>query len=337
MTEFNFFKVLEKDNKELVHSAFIAYLIDSDKQFAKEFLNISDKDLELSRLETSYIENNRNKLKKLRIRIDIEVRSRDGATVTFIENKFKSFPTKRQLDDYNRVFKSHFDKVIKINKILFCFDKRIVNFPTDWQIYDYADILSYLKKNYHLDGQDDKSIFIRHYFRFLEDYFTRYSKLDQTCHQLFHLGVTIEEKFWIRLLNSKIAMQFEQEFCDREFYMVINPGNTAVPLLNIIPLDWKTKMGEETLIQFQGNDLKFYLHSDNKKAAEKIILHAGPKRWNERLELKTISKRQEKSCYIFKMKVVENLRKEFTYTELYEIIKEFYIQTNKLIVESYVL
>lgn len=91
MSHFNFFKVLEKDNKELIHSAFISYLLDNNKNFRKQFIHENIEDFDVSELEKSY------SYKKTKIRIDIELRSKDRKHIIFIENKFKSFPTNKQL------------------------------------------------------------------------------------------------------------------------------------------------------------------------------------------------------------------------------------------------
>ncbi|RZJ92385.1 MAG: hypothetical protein EOO20_01970 [Chryseobacterium sp.] len=235
MQEFNFFKILEKDNKELIHSAFIAYLIDSDKNFVMQFLGI-DKALENSQLEMAYTakKKRKNEKSKARIRIDIQVKSQDQSIVTFIENKFKSFPTKAQLDHYDRLLAPYFTKHTILNKILVCFDKRLVHFKTDWKVFDYEDLLQYIKLNYDISTGDDKSIFIRHYANFLEEYSNQYKAMPIDCYKLFVKSPTTEQKFWIRLLNSRIAMQFETEFSDEAIGLVINPGNTAIPLLDII-------------------------------------------------------------------------------------------------------
>lgn len=53
MENFNFFKILERGDKELVHSAMIAYLIDSNIRFRTEFLKMSNIEYKNSELEKS--------------------------------------------------------------------------------------------------------------------------------------------------------------------------------------------------------------------------------------------------------------------------------------------
>jgi|SRR5690606_1988757 hypothetical protein len=329
MSQFNFFKILEKDDKELIHSAFISYLLDNNIDFRKKFIHEKIDEFQISELEKSY------RLEKLKVRIDIELKSIDGSFVTFIENKFKSFPTENQLKNYDKVFKKKFDKSTELKKILFCFDKNIVNFKTDWKILDYKDLLEFLKENYTSKSKDDESIFVKHYTLFLEEYIETYKNLKLKCNQLFNKQLTKDEKFWVRLLNSQIALEFEREFSTQNFEFHINPGNTAVPLLNILPKHWKEKTKEELLIQFQGNDLKFYLHSKNKENAEKIIRFSEGKIWKEKYEVKKLTERNQNSCFIFKTKLTENLNNDFTYKELYELIVDFYVKIDEKIIQNY--
>lgn len=330
MENFNFFKVLEKDNKELIHSAFIAYLIDSNINFRNYFISDKNEDFEKSELEKSYSRN------KKRIRIDIQVKNRQDNFVAFIENKFKSFPTEKQLKDYNKVFEANFDKKQTLKKILFCFDKNIVNFKTDWTIFDYNDLLQFLKKEFESKKEkNDEVIFVKHYISFLEEYINKYEQLKDICHNLFNSSLSNDDKFWIRLLNSQIAIEFEKKFSDKEFDFVINPGNASVPVLNIIPKHWKNRIKQEVLIQFQGKDLKFYLHSENKDIANELISYCEDKLWDENIELKKQSKKKEKSCFIFKKRVDENLKKDFKYKDLFDLIVDFYRKIDEKIINKY--
>lgn len=325
MSHFNFFKVLEKDNKELIHSAFISYLLDNNKNFRKQFIHENIEDFDVSELEKSY------SYKKTKIRIDIELRSKDRKHIIFIENKFKSFPTNKQLKNYNIVFNNKFDKSLELKKILFCFDKSIIRFETDWEIFDYKDLLEFLQQDYKSEKINDENIFVKHYISFLGNYIETYKNLKSNCNHLFNSNLNKDEKFWVRLLNSQIAIEFEKKFNDQCFDFHINPGNTSIPLLNIIPKHWKDKIKEEVLIQLQGNDLKFYLHSNNKEAAEKLIRYCEAKIWNKNIELKKLTKRKQNSCFIFKTKLTENLDNNFTYKELYELIINFYSKINEII------
>lgn len=329
MSVFNFFKVLEKDNKELIHSAFISYLLDNNEKFRKKFISDKITSFKTSELEKSYSD------KKLKIRIDVELQNSDGSFITFIENKFKSFPNNKQLKDYNKVFKNRFDKSIELKKILFCFDKNIAKLETDWEIFDYKDLLNFLKNDYVQNNHSDENIFLKHYIAFLEEYIETYKNLKSNCNHLFKSNLTKDEKFWVRLLNSQIALEFEKDFTEHLFEFHINPGSTSTPLLNIIPKHWKSKIKEEVLIQIQGNDLKFYLHSNNKEIAYKLIKYCANKVWSEQIEIKKLNQRNPNSCFIFKTKISDNLNEKFTYKELYKLIVSFYNDIDEKIIKNY--
>ena len=53
--EFNYFKILEKDDKELIHSAFISHLLHTNEDFLKLF--VENKNMLSPKLEQSYSHN----------------------------------------------------------------------------------------------------------------------------------------------------------------------------------------------------------------------------------------------------------------------------------------
>lgn len=324
--EFNYFKILEKDDKELIHSAFISHLLHTNEDFLKLF--VENKNMLSPKLEQSYSHN------KKRCKIDIELRSADERTILFIENKFKSFPDDQQLINYDEIFKQKFNEDIKLIKFLFCFDKKLISFNNSWNIFDYGDLLNFLKKNIQTYPQGDEKTFIRHYILFLEEYVEKYYNLDKTCSHLFNNRLSKKEKFWLRLLNSKIALEFKNNV-KGDFKYVINPGNTSTPLLNIIPKKWEEIIGEEVLIQFQGNSLKFYLHSANKSIAEKLIKFSKSQIQSNKIKFKNLTKRKENSCYIFETKINNNLNGDFTLNDIYRFLLAFYEKIDNKIIEPY--
>jgi len=325
-TDFNYFKILEKDNKELTHSAFISYLLDRNQNFRNLFVE-NNKWLS-PKLEQSYSHN------KKRCRIDIELKSADEKTILFIENKFKSFPEEEQLNKYDEIFKQEFNEDIKLVKFLFCFDKKLVCFDNHWEVFDYGDLLNFLKKDIDTDYASDEKTFIRHYMLFLEEYLEEYKNLEKNCSRLFKKGLTKEEKFWLKLLNSKIALEFKNNI-EGDFKYVINPGNTSTPLLNIIPKKWKEIIGQEVLIQFQGNSLKFYLHHANKNSAEKLIKFSKSQIQSKKIKFKKITKRKENSCYILETKLTDNLNDDFTLKDIYRFLVTFYENIDNKIIKNY--
>lgn len=327
-TNFNFFKILEKDNKELIHSAFISFLLDNSMEF-RDFLKIPKSQYLPSKLEKQY------SFKKDKCRIDIEMISNDSNNLVFIENKFKSFPYLKQLQKYDKVFNSIFNKEKNLTKILFCFDKSLITFNTEWQIYDYSDLISFISKNYDLSERSDEAIFIKHYYLFLNEYYNGYKNILENSKILFDKFVSNDDKFWLRLLNSQVVLYFQNKFNLNQFEFLTNPGNTSTPLLNIIPKKWKEITGEELLIQFQGKDLKFYIHSDNKERIQNIINYCSDKLWDKNIELKKLSKRKENSCFIFKVNINDMVNENYTFENLIKVIEDFYNNIDSKIINNY--
>src|SRR5690606_23792563 len=147
MDKFNIFKILSKDDKELIHSAFIKFLLDEypfvfedlfnlknvkfDKAELEKSERISISKDEADRLGIKYSKLNNSGEVIKHIRIDINVKSTNSNHRVLIENKFKSFPNQTQLDLYNKID----IKADNVHKYLFCFDKSIINFETgDWEL-----------------------------------------------------------------------------------------------------------------------------------------------------------------------------------------------------------
>lgn len=325
MNNFNFFKVLEKDDKELIHSAFLAFLLDTDKDFRRSFLHISTDINEFypSELERSY-------QKK---RIDIILESKDRKFTLVIENKFKSFPNSEQLEEYDRILAKEI-KSEQIRKVLFCFDKNILPFNTEWEKFDYKELLFYLKKDKKYRGDDDKSVFVKHYISFLDEYMEEYNELMRDCSYLFKKKeLTKKEKFFLRIVNSQVALELKKNM-SQEVHFVVNPGNTPIPLINIIPADWGRKINNKIdtsfenrklLIQFQKNDLKFYIHSENIEEINNLVNYCKARIEIEAVEFKDPLKgKKGKSCFIFKKKINPQDNEVFNYKSISKIILDFY-------------
>lgn len=328
MNQFNYFKILEKDNKELIHSAFISYLLDNNQQF-REFLKIPNKKFLPTKLEKQY------SLKKEKCRIDIELTSEDQKNQVFVENKFKSFPYLNQLKKYDKIFDSNFAKEINQTKILLCFDKSLILFNSGWNIFDYNDILNFIEKNYDLSKRDDETIFINHYYLFLKEYFENYKAILKNSKNLFDKKITNDDKFWLRLLNSQIVLHFQNKFGLKDFEFLSNPGNTSIPLLNIVPKKWKEVIKEDVLIQFQGKDLKLYIHSSNKEKVKFLIDFCSDKLWHKNIELKKITKRSENSCFIFKINLNDVTNQDYSFTNIIKILDDFYNNIDLKIIKCY--
>ena len=90
-----------------------------------------------------------------------------------------------------------------------------------------------------------------------------YNELMKDCSYLFKKKeLTKKEKFFLRIVNSQVALELKKNM-SKEIHFVINPGNTPIPLINIIPADWGRKINKKIetsfedrklLVQFQKNE-----------------------------------------------------------------------------------
>ncbi|MGI4867768.1 MAG: PD-(D/E)XK nuclease family protein [Janthinobacterium lividum] len=300
---FNIFKALEKDDKELIHSSFLSFLLSENGILYRDFFGISEIEFEKPVLEKTYLLKLDNK-KNVKRRIDIEAVSVDGKSVLVIENKFKSFPYKQQLIDYDIIYESYHSGKIKY-RFLFCFDKALIDFKSDWVVFDYQDLLSFIKNNYFQIEDDAKLLFIKHYYDFLKEYYEHYKQLVHNGEAMFMNSFNSEYKFWLRLFYSALRLELTKYFekLGKEVRFDIDGGATKVPLLNIIPNGWKID-GKELLIQFQGNELKFYSHSGDRYFIEKVVAIAKNYIHYNGIEFKKMTRKNSATYYILKIKLL---------------------------------
>ncbi|WP_456314277.1 PD-(D/E)XK nuclease family protein [Pseudomonas shirazensis] len=330
---FNIFKVLEKDNKELIHSSFLNFLIKEDSNFANNFLGIDLSPNYTVKLESSYTYG-RNKKKK-RCRFDLEILEKER--IIIIENKFKSFPIENQLIEYDLALKEKFPTLSK-KKYLICFDAKLFNGYKDWIIKDYKNLLEYLKDYISLVVNTEKKIFITHYIDFLKEYDEKYSQFKISATDLFKNQFDNTNKFWIRLLYSNIEVELSKYFKSEkiETQIYIAPGNTSVPLLNITPKHWKLE-GVDLLIQIQNGDFKFYAHTENKEFLRKMILFSKSKLVSEHLKYKNVGNKKEKTAYIFKINIHQHLKEneELTISLMIDWIISYYKSIDIKVINNY--
>lgn len=270
---FNFFTILSKDDKELIHSSFIRFLLKDpatspyvlSKLFG-DFKNTLNRDaIELEKVYSYKIEID-GATKSKRVRLDIEGVSEDEKSLLVIENKFKSFPYIEQLEVYDaRLAENHEGKTFV--KYLLCFDKDIIPFEKEgWHFISYRDLLDTLQDLLlNTDLEADKKRFIEHYVAFLSEKFVQYGVVKQACGHLFFDARNDENKFWIRHINAIARLKLQSYFDAQNIAVrfTVNPGNTNVPLLDIFPRHWNKKGRVDTLIQIQGRSLKYYYHAND--------------------------------------------------------------------------
>lgn len=306
MEDFNIFKVLNKDDKELIHSAFFRFMLKNSDDFARKLISVSTDDIKDVKLEHG--------VKKKRFDLWIELR--DG-TCIIIENKFKSFPDEKQLLEYDRCVKT--EKIQQ--RILVCFDKSLVNFETKWRVVDYSEILQMLN-NSDDSLNPEQQMFVKHYQKFLNSYFEKYTEYLSNCFDLFKNSKLAENNFWLKLIFSSIRNQFAASKTKKISYVIAT--NTIVPLLNIIPAAWKENK-TEILIQFQGDLLKFYAHTNDKIILEKYICIA-KNIWTEDADFKKLNRRECKTNYIYKENIlnIATDKEQLSINQIVDYLNDFY-------------
>ncbi len=270
MKPFNFFTILSKDDKELIHSSFLQFLLKDEitsqfilKHLFPEFRATLDQNsVCLEKVYTYKVPVENGKAKTKRIRLDIEAKSKDEQTILLIENKFKSFPNEWQLNRYDdRFLEAYPDK--SVVKYLLCFDKTIIPFDRqEWQFISYQDVFTVLKALLsRIELELDKKTFIQHYINFLEPYLLKYEEVKLNCGYLFFDGKNDANKFWIRHINAIVRLKLDKYFSEKSVavHFNVNPGNTSVPLINISPLHWNNnELVPNLCIQVQDHNLKYY-------------------------------------------------------------------------------
>ncbi|MCT4589129.1 MAG: PD-(D/E)XK nuclease family protein [Carboxylicivirga sp.] len=327
---FNIFKVLEKDDKELIHSSFLKFLLSEDKIFAESVLGYNlpnDCKIELEKSHTLKFPKRKNK----RFRFDIEIVDND--TVIVIENKFKSFPTAHQLKEYDKVLNQDYKKHTQI-KILLCFDKSLFGGVDGWKVMDYGDLLPLIKQSKERISDAEKRIFIQHYIDFLSEYYDIHKTIDDKLLEYFLDQSDKVAKFWIRLIYSKLAIKLDNYLTKNniEASVYMDNGNTSIPLINIVPNEWKIN-GYELLVQFQGGYFKFYAHTSDKAFIQELVDFSKNKAEAKNVDYKKINKKKEKSAFIFRLDIREKLYEvdRLTEEEVFEYLTIFYNKVDKVI------
>ncbi|ALM50140.1 hypothetical protein AMR72_15305 [Flavobacterium psychrophilum] len=326
---YNIFEVLEKGDKELIHSAFIKFLMQDRPDFYFQFLKLEG-DYNPPQLEKTYGKG------KQKSRFDIEVQSIDGNAVITVENKFKSFPDFAQLQAYEASLKKYHKKK-KHHKFLICFDKEVVSHVEGWIVKDYKDLAVYVREHYDLAGSDDTSVFVRHYYFLLEGYYSRYETLNSDLRPLFCIPVAESNNFWLKLFYHALKCRLDIFFAEKNLLVevYVNKGNTLTPLMNIVPLHWDNGH-KRLLIQFQGNDLKFYLNNDSKELLLRLIDFANECFQQGRYSLKKLTNRESKTCFILKTTITkEHPEAPMTINTVFDLVIAFYKMLDEHIIFKY--
>ena len=163
---FNYFKVLSKDDKELIHSSFIKFLIEDEETnnyFLQALFPEFQKELSVNSIQ---LEKGYN-----RKRIDIEAWSEDGEDVLIVENKFKSFPYRGAIGRIRGDLCASSPQASDYTKYLLCFDPELVlsSIRGEWHFVGYREVYQVVERFLETEhGLNlEKEYFIRHYAEFL--------------------------------------------------------------------------------------------------------------------------------------------------------------------------
>jgi len=335
----NIFKILSKDDKELVHSAFLSFLIQNFQEVRNDLLGEDDSEINEPMLEVpySYEINSPQKKGRKRIRFDIQIDNKEKNKTWIIENKFKSLPTVKQLNDYSTFIKNHF-KNREIKKILISFsDCTKTIFPSDWEIITYEKIIDTIKKIKYFPNQKYK-IYVDDYCEFLQDYISEFKEnhKNENLKELFTHPTNKNNRFWLRLIFSELMMKLHKY--DKFDVFHIDLGKSSTPLINIHSnFMWRNeKDNYEYLIQLQGKELKFYCHFWNGKKGWEIVSNEIEQLESANFKIKDSGKfkkkttKKEKSMYIYKENILEEIpRESFDLEHIEKYILDFYERLKK--------
>lgn len=264
---FNIFTTLSKDNKELIHSAFLKFLLEEDPEFSNNLLKVP---LKLKKEEV-ILEKRFTK----KHRLDILIIKDDSDEVIAIENKFKCLPRKKQLEIYDEAI----GKVHPTAKKFLLYFKKGVGFelPAGWGILTYAELLKeiqcFLNKKPEL--ANDKKVFITHYMEFLKDYIDAYEIIMNNPAQMksvfegefiYRDIIQNDNNYWLNLIFHELAVYFE----DKNHEIYLESGSSYKPLINIMLDHWKREK-YKFVIQLNGRNLKYYANLKGVEEKQKVV------------------------------------------------------------------
>lgn len=333
--DFNIFEVLSKDDKELIHSAFLAFLMPRYDFIKNELLGDSFGKIEFICTEVSYkysVEPNRQgqpKSGKKSVRFDIFVRSEDDSEICIIENKFKCIPTKKQLATYSNAIQENFEGK-KVRKVLICFSDSLANIlPKDWFVISYQKIHELVNKIEDFQCKKEE-FFIKDYLFMLDNYLKKYQFFKKEgLFDLFKNPTKEDNRFWLRLILSEILKNLHKY--KNEFNRLDGPSMHSIPIIDLYSPNLERKENKYNfLIQLKGSRIEFYCHywngADGKALVEdKIqILNNNNLGVKESGAFKTGIKTGGKSMYVYQENIIKEMKKEdFTFENIELYIVDF--------------
>jgi len=246
-SEFNCFEILSKGDKELVHSAMLAYLLNNSRNFAESLLgdlrNFSDLDFRseenvlalLTKSQANLAKKQFKKERQQRIAIDLahivyqsgqdnDDEPKKVKALILIETKFKCFPDEDQLANYDAcVDQLTLDHV---KKILVCFvETNIVG----WTCVTFDKVVDALDKSMSC-FQGDEATFVAQYKAHLKKYLEARDNLtcEKSTKMKSFLNGDIEKSF-----NADMKKKCSHENIENRIY-VGDKGRNANFWRNIV-------------------------------------------------------------------------------------------------------
>lgn len=332
--DFNIFEVLSKDDKELIHSAFLAFLIPRYDFIKNELLGDSFGKIESICTEVTYRYSVKPNQKKKNIRFDIQIKNQAKTKICLIENKFKCIPTKRQLDTYSKVIQENI-KDTEVKKLLICFSDSLMNIlPKDWVVVSYQKIYDLIKEIKDFQCAKDR-IFIIDYLSFLENYLKQYKYFrKEGLLSLFKNPKEKDNGFWLRLMLSEILKNLHNH--ENNFNALHGPSTDRIPVIDLYSPSLERKDNKYNfLIQLKGSKIEMYCHYWNKTDGKLLVENKIQVLKNNSLKrkpsgvFKTGIKTGGKSMYVYQENILKEIKeKDFTLENIELYIVDFF---NRLI------
>ena len=277
---------LSMANKELFHSNFIAWF---GKMYPTHFINLINK--LLPEKENNWFDGNPNELRIEREykHFDISV-FKDKELKLVIENKVKSIPTKKQLDNYEKVVNNQ--KVafilLTMNVQLYELAGNLENKELNWNIVNYTDLSKCLSEVVN-EVVNEEDIAVDYHKELLKDYCTYISNLQSvidanTEGDLFCNNYEKLKELGIHDVCGKRNMQIVynglvKHIKDSGITVVddtisLNDDNVLVAwnYTNAPLIEVKFKHHEDyVLIQIQGNQYRHAVEFFDKEIGERIV------------------------------------------------------------------
>ena len=265
----NYFEIFSAADREMIHSAMLEFLL--NETFFRESLfpgvNFP--------IRPDF---RREMVMPGRLRSDLVILDGDNP-ILYLENKFKSFPTQKQLADYDK----HIGK--NTAKYLLVFNTAALGDCLEdnrgWKVLTYGDVKAaleeFLGQNQALEQR--RRILLEEYAAYLGKYINLYNEVMAAPRLLDDLKKEHDYNMFRRLFLGNIAASQQKRIPG--LVVSANSGGATEPLLDLYPPDWNQIPYKESdkpneknkwpkiFMQLQGDKIKFYLRWREAGSAKK--------------------------------------------------------------------